>query len=186
MTIHRHHHTLPLVLALACAPLAAHAQDDRGVAVSGSVQSDILIPQTDEAIGAEPSKYDVLTNTYADVQLSSKHVDAGARLEFLRFPLPGYEPDFRGWGVPHFYVKGKLKHVELTLGTFYEQFGSGLVLRTYEERSLGIDNSLLGARIVATPVKGVRVKALSGRQRRYWDWNSAWVSGGDVELSLEE
>lgn len=76
--------------------------------------------------------------------------------------MPGFENDFKGWGVPYFYVKGKLKNVELTLGTFYEQFGSGFILRTYEERSLGIDNSLLGGRLVVKPFKGVQIKALSG------------------------
>jgi hypothetical protein len=37
---------------------------------SGSVQSDMLIPQTDEKIGAE-KKEDFQTNTYADLQLQS-------------------------------------------------------------------------------------------------------------------
>lgn len=49
--------------------------------------------------------------------------------------------------------------MELTAGTFYEQFGSGFVLRTYEERSLGIDNSLLGGRLKVNPLPGVFVKA---------------------------
>ena len=88
-------------MAMAMAP-AAVAQ----VTVSGSIQSDILIPQEDEEIGAERSDDKVLTNTYLDLKLGSKYVDAGARFEFLKYPLPGYEPDFKGWGVPHFYVKG--------------------------------------------------------------------------------
>ena len=66
-----------------------------------------------------------------------------------------------------------MKNFEVTVGNFYEQFGSGFVLRTYEERSLGIDNSLLGARVVTTPVKGVRLKALTGQQRRYWAHNDS-------------
>lgn len=125
-------------------------------------------------------------NTYVEVQAMSQYVDAGVRLEYLEHPLPGFEKDFKGWGVPNFWVKGKLKNAELTLGTFYEQFGSGFVLRTYEERTLGIDNSLLGARLVLTPLRGVRLKALAGKQRRYWNWNHALVSGADLELDLDE
>lgn len=83
-------------------------------------------------------------------------------------------------------MKGKYGCAELTAGTFYEQFGSGLILRTYEERSLGIDNSLLGGRLILKPAKGVTFKALSGKQRNYWNWNKALVSGADVELRLEE
>ena len=76
--------------------------------------------------------------------------------------------------------------MELTLCDYYEQFGSGFVLRTYEERSLGIDNALRGARLVYKPVNGVSVKALTGKQRRYWHHNDALVSGVDVEVGLEQ
>ncbi len=169
-----------------CVALAATAQTDKPITVTGSIQSDILIPQDDDKIGTLPTSDDVLTNSYAEVSVMSKYVDAGARLEYLEHPLPGFENDFKGWGVPYFYVKGKLKDVELTLGHFYEQFGSGFILRTYEERSLGIDNSLIGGRLVVKPVKGVQLKALTGRQRRYWNQNHAWVSGGDVEVNLDQ
>ena len=117
----------------------------------------------------------------------SKYVDVGARLEFTEFPLPGFEPDFKGWGVPHIYVKGKLKGVDITAGDFYDQFGSGFVFRTYEERSLGIDNSLRGARVNVTGLKGVSFKVLGGLQRRYWDWSKdSWVGGAIWNWNLEQ
>ena len=169
----------------------AQAQDSGNkLTLSGSIQSDMLIPQSDSDIGAEKTE-DFQTNTYVDLKLHHKYVEAGARLEYLEHPLPGFENDFKGWGLPHFYVKGRLGRAdktsaELTAGTFYEQFGSGFILRTYEERSLGIDNSLLGGRVVVKPAKGVVLKALSGRQRAYWDWNKAWVSGADAELNISE
>ncbi len=156
------------------------------VTLSGSIQSDVLIPQDDEKIGTEHYKDWALTNTYVDLKLGSKYVEAGTRFEFLEYPLPGYEPEFKGWGVPHFYVKGHYKNVELTAGDFYEQFGSGFVLRTYEERSLGIDNALRGGRLKYTPIDGVTLKALSGKQRCYWHHNDALVSGVDLEVGLDQ
>lgn len=166
------------------------AQEDlgssNGLTLNGSIQSDILIPQNDEKIGTEKVDDWGLTNTYVELNAMSKYVDAGARFEYLEHPLPGFEKDFKGWGVPFFYVKGHVKNAELTLGSFYEQFGSGFILRTYEERSLGIDNSLMGARLVVRPFKGVQIKALSGKQRRYWHHNKSWVSGADVELGLDQ
>ena len=171
---------LPVMLLVAMPSVNAQ------VTVSGSIQSDILVPQDDDKIGTEHSDDKVLTNTYLDLNLGSKYVDAGARFELLKYPLPGYEPDFKGWGVPHFYVKGHYKNVELTAGDYYEQFGSGFVLRTYEERSLGIDNALRGGRIVYKPVSGVTLKALTGKQRRYWHHNDALVSGADIEVGLEQ
>ena len=175
-----------LLFAAMMAALPTFAQNDstnNRVTLSGSIQSDMLVPTGKQADG---SHEDFRTNTYVDLALQSKYVDAGARLEYLEHPLPGFENDFKGWGVPFFYVKGKLNKAELTLGNFYDQFGSGFIFRTYEERSLGIDNSILGARLVVNPFSGVRLKALSGKQRRYWAHNDAWVSGADLELSLDE
>ncbi|MCD8282234.1 MAG: DUF6029 family protein [Prevotella sp.] len=176
---------LTALLALALIPAKAQDKDNK-VTVSGSVMSDILIPQSDKRIGTEDTDDWAETNTYADVSIMSKYVDAGARFEFTQYPLPGFEDKFKGWGVPNVYVKGKYKWAELTLGTYYEQFGSGFILRTYEERSLGLDNSLLGARLVLKPYKGITIKALSGKQRRYWAINHGLVSGADVEFNLEE
>lgn len=175
-----------LFLCLMAAMLLAAPSLQAQVTLSGSIQSDVLIPQDDEKIGTEHYSEWALTNTYVDLKLASKYVEAGTRFEFLEHPLPGYENDFKGWGFPHFYVKGHVKNVELTLGDYYDQFGSGFVLRTYEERSLGIDNALRGAHLVYTPVNGTRIKALTGKQRRYWEHNDALVSGVDVEVGLEK
>ena len=174
-----------LVLCCCLNALADDDQEKQKVKLTGSIQSDMLVPMRDDAIGAEKTE-DFQTNTYGDIMFQSKYVDAALRFEYLDHPLPGFEKDFKGWGVPNFWVKGRYKWAELTLGTFYEQFGMGLILRTYEERSLGIDNSLLGGRLVLRPAKGVTIKALSGRQRRYWSWNKGLVSGVDGELNINE
>ena len=172
-------------LSLCLCFLSASAWERKGVSLSGSIQSDMLVPRHDSGTGAEKTG-SFLNNTYADLLLQSNYLDAGVRLEFLEYPLPGFEKDFEGWGVPHFWMKGKFGKVELTAGTFYEQFGSGFILRTYEERSLGIDNSLLGGRVVVKPFTGLTLKALTGVQRRYWNWNKSLISGTDAEIGLEE
>jgi len=175
-----------LVMAVLAAT-AANAQIDlgKGISLTGSIQSDMLIPTGEQADG---SNEDFRTNTYADVSLSSKMLDFGVRLEYLEHPLPGFETDrgFKGWGVANAYGKFHIKDFELTVGNYYEQFGSGFILRTYEERSLGIDNSLLGGRVVVRPFKGVQLKALAGVQRHYWSYNDALISGADMELSLNQ
>ena len=190
---------LPLLAAAVFTALPSAAQEeDGGVSLKGSIQSDVLIPQEDQKIGTGTYKDWGLTNTYVDLQLLNKYVSAGARFEYLDHPLPGFEKDFQGWGVPHIYVTGRLKHAELTLGDYYEQFGSGFILRTYEERSLGIDNSLRGARLTLKPAKGVTLKALAGQQRVYWhnrSWDKEftylndkdpWIYGADLELNVDQ
>lgn len=183
-------HLLPTMARMSLTAIGASAINiggDDGVALHGSVQADVLFPEEDKAINTGTYDHDVLFNSYADLNLISKYFDAGARLEFMKWPLPGYEKDFDGWGVPHFYAKGRFKGIELTAGDFYEQFGSGFILRTYEERSLGIDNALRGGRLRVTSLPGVRFTALGGVQRRYWDWkSSSQVYGADIELTLSD
>lgn len=153
---------------------------------TGSVQTEFLIPFEDKSIGTGEYDHPILNNTYFDLTLNAPYVSAGARFQWTKWPLPGYERDFEGWGVPYFWVTGRYKWASLTAGDFYEQFGSGLILRTYQERSLGVDNAIRGGRLKLQPVSGLQFTALAGKQRRYWDHNSAWIWGADAEWSLNE
>ena len=169
-------------LALALAALPAMAQ----VTMTGTVQSDWLVPQEDTQMGTGHYDSKVMTNSYAEAHLSSNVLRAGLRLEYLQYPLPGYEKDFKGWGLGMVYLQGRTKHVEFTAGNFYDQFGSGLIFRTYENRSLGVDNSLMGLRALVKPIDGITLKVLGGAQRHYWEYNSGIVSGADLELNMEQ
>lgn len=178
------------VFCIFLVPLSLAGQEEndstkwwKKISVNGSIQSDILIPIGNQDDGSHEN---FRTNTFAEVSLRSLHVDAGLRMEYLEHPLPGFEKDYKGWGFPYFYIKGKLGSAELTIGSFYDQFGSGLIYRTYEERSLGIDNSLLGARLSFNPIIGVSIKALTGKQRCYWEHNDSWITGVDTEFRLND
>ena len=170
------------------------AQDGK-MRLSGSVQSDWLVAENDEAIGANKDDYrgTLLGNIYINLNFDSKYVTAGVRFETMEKPLPGYEnladtKPFYGTGLPYFQVTASNhKWIEATAGTFYEQFGSGFVLRAYEERTIGIDNSILGGRVVLTPYKGIRLKMLGGIQRYHFSWNDDNpVFGADLELELSQ
>ena len=161
------------------------------IRLTGAVQTEFLIPVTDGGLGIdhgdrEVYSADVMNNTYFDLTLNAPYFSAGGRFEWAKWPLPGFEPLFEGWGVPYFWATGRYKGVSLTAGDFYEQFGSGLILRTYQERSLGIDNAIRGGRLKIQPGGGVSITALGGKQRRYWEHNSSWLWGGDVEWNLAE
>lgn len=179
------------LLSLAIATLAfmptVSAQSDNKAVFHGSVQVDALFPEKDEAIGTEEYDSKLLFNSYANAGVYSKYVDAGLRVEYMEHPLPGFENAFKGWGVPNVYVKGKYKGFELTAGDFYEQFGSGFILRTYEDRALGVDNSLRGGRLKYSGVKGLRLTALGGLQRVFWDWSKkSHVYGADIEFDVND
>lgn len=173
-------------LFLVTSSLLMAQEEEKGFTLSGSLQTDVLFGEEDAAIGATKSENVSQSNTYLDLNLLSKYVDAGGRLEYMRDPLPGFVDNFAGQGLPYFYVTGKLKNVELTAGDFYEQFGSGFVLRAYEERSLGIDNSIRGGRLRLNPYKGINIRMLGGNQRYYWERSEGYLFGGDVELNVDQ
>lgn len=157
-----------------------------GVRATGSIQTEFLIPYNFKGEKTGNYEKDVLNNTYFDFTVNAPYISVGARFQWAKWPLPGYEEDFKGWGVPYIWATGTYKCWQLTAGDFYEQFGSGLILRTYQERSLGVDNAIRGGRFKINPAPGVHLTALGGKQRHYWEWNSSWLWGADAEWSINE
>lgn len=158
-----------------------------GVRATGSLQTEFMVPiisEEDRLTG----KYagDFLNNTYFDFTINAPYISAGARFQFSKWPLPGFPDEFKGWGVPYFWATGKYKCWQLTVGDFYEQFGSGLIMRTYQERSLGVDGALRGGRFKINPAQGLYFTALAGQERYYWTHNPDWIWGADAEWSLNE
>lgn len=156
------------------------------IRATGSIQTEFMVPLQDAAIGTEKYDSPVLNNTYFDFTLNAPYVSAGARFQFTEWPLPGFVKDFKGWGVPYFWATGKYKWFQITGGDFYEQFGSGLVLRTYQERSLGVDGAIRGGRIKLNPANGVYITGLVGKERYFWHLNPDLIWGADAEWSLNE
>ena len=164
------------------------------VYVSGGLQHEGLLDWT-------PVMYH--SNSYLDLSVhwqterkTFRELRATTRLELTQWPMPGYEPDFAGHGVSHLNVAAAFTWGEITIGDVYGQFGSGLILNLYEERALGIDGALRGAKIDVTPYKGIHLTLLGGKQRRYWNCykDQAWgwnygrdaALGADLEMHVEQ
>lgn len=144
----------------------------------------------DSLIGAEKVDSKVRANAFLNLLYSNGGFSAGMRYEFYMFPLLDFEKiGYQGQGIKYFFADYKNKFVQVTAGTFYEQFGNGLALRAYEERQLGIDNSLLGARVKVTPYKGIIIKGVWGIERVNFDsyiGRTDQVRGLDGEIILGE
>ena len=175
--------TLILSLALALGA-AASAQGILGGHVTGNVQLDGQMSRADSVIGAEEVPERLLLNARADSLYTNGNFSAGIRFEMYQNPLLGFDAQWKGQGVANYFVKYSGERLTVTAGHFYEQFGSGMILRTYEDRYLGIDNALFGVGLQYRPVDGITLKALAGKQRHFWDLGAGLVRGVDAEASL--
>lgn len=145
----------------------------------------------DSLIGAEEVDSKVRANAHLNLNYTIGGFSAGLRYEYYQYPLIDMEKiDYKGQGITYFYADYKTDFLQVTAGTFYEQFGNGLILRAYEDRQLGIDNSLMGARVKVTPYKGIYVKGVWGLERKNFEFDfknrNDYVRGLDAEFAFAE
>ncbi len=169
---------------LLCSATGARAQGLLGGHVTGNVQLDGQMSKADSAIGAQDVPEKLLMNARADVLYTNGDFSAGLRLEMYQNPLLGFDARYKGQGLANYFVAYNGEQLSVTAGNFYEQFGSGMILRTYEDRYLGLDNSLFGLNVQFRPVAGVILKAVAGKQRVFWEYGEGLVRGVDGEVDL--
>ena len=176
-------------LTLLAVPLAARAQTGNpldGAQIHGDFQTDVQSYKADPAIGAPDVPERIRNNTFANLILTAGKFSAGVRYEAYLPPLQGFDQRYKGQGIPYRFATYDAGRLAVTVGNFYEQFGSGLIFRAYEERNLGIDTSIDGLRVRVQPVPGLRLTGLIGKQRFFFDKAPAIVRGFDAEVSLNE
>ena len=137
--------------------------------VSGSFQTDAQYYMLDEGIGISDLNGKRLgINGFGKLNYTNGNFSAGIRFEAFLPDMNGFRSELNGVGLANFFATYDNGFIGMTVGDIYDQFGSGLVFRSYEEWSLGMDNALRGARVVLRPTQGVTLKGVYGRQRYYW------------------
>jgi hypothetical protein len=178
--------TFLLISHISCAQLLNNLGSLDLGDIHGNFQSTAQYYIPDSTIGAAEVPEKMLFNGFMNLIYTKGKFSAGVRYESYLNRLQGYPANFQGTGISYRYATYKSDFLEVTVGSFYEQFGNGLTLRTYEERNLGLDNALDGVRVKAVPVKGVYLKGLIGKQRADLKTNSGLVRGFDGEIQLNE
>lgn len=185
---------LVLILALGLISSGLHAQSftDLGK-VTGSFEFDGQYYRPDDKLGITDSTLDgklFRMNGFGNIIYTNGNFRAGFRYEAYLPPIAGYNAKNEGHGIPYYFAEYQFKNIQITIGNFYEQFGNGLTLRSYEEWTLGYDNSIRGARVKFQPYQGIMLKGLIGTQRYYWEpyynGDRGIVRGIDAEFSLNE
>lgn len=152
----------------------------------GNFQLDAQYYNVDTLIGAPIVPEKILSNGFMNLWYTKGNFTAGLRYESYQNVMQGFDPRFRGSGIPFRFASYTNEKLEATVGNFYEQFGSGIILRAYEERGLGFDNALEGIRVKYEPVKGITIKGLIGRQRAFFALSPGILRGGDLEVNVNE
>ena len=158
----------------------------RNSQVSGNFQFDGMYYNKDSLIGAPDVPQKVLMNAFANINYTNGPFSAGFRFENYLYALQGFDPRYKGIGIPYRYASFEKDKFTITIGNSYDQFGSGLVYRAWQDASLGYDNSLDGINIKVNPWKGITLKGVWGQQRFYFDKGPGIVRGGDAEFVIND
>jgi hypothetical protein len=162
-------------------PTASLAQE-RG-SVTGSLESNSIYYLEDAVIGRPANPWG--SNNYLKLDYARGGFTAGLQAEYYPQALAGYPAELKGASLTGLYASWTGDGLEATAGSFFEQLGSGLLLRTWEDRELGLNNAFMGGRLAFhTANRGLSVKLLGGAPK-YGLWPSARTALAGADLSLD-
>jgi len=154
--------------------------------IHGDFDLNLQSYQEDELIGATAADEVILNNAYLNLNYIKGNFATGLRYESYLNALADYDPEFKGNGIPYRYATYSIDGLEVTVGNYYEQLGSGLIFRSYEEKGLGIDNAMDGVRLKYSPTQGTYLKTFIGKSRTHFAYSDGIFRGADGEININE
>jgi hypothetical protein len=92
-----------------------------------------------------------------------------------------------GFGIGAWSLSKDIDKLSITAGYIYDQIGSGILFRAYEDRGLLIDNALVGVRLKYQLTDNIYLKGFTGQQKflftRYAPVIKGFNAEGDFNLS---
>ncbi|MCB0535049.1 MAG: hypothetical protein H6574_17050 [Lewinellaceae bacterium] len=159
---------------------------ENGGRISGNLQSNGNFFITDEKIGATGTpQYDNQkfgAESWLALNYSNWGFDMGIRFDmFNNSNLLNPTGSFTDEGIGRWYIHKEIHKFDLSGGYLYDQIGSGIIFRAYEERALMIDNALLGVKVGYKFNDRWKIKAFTGRQKRQFNTYGSIIRGGSLE-----
>ena len=180
-----------LALAMLCSVFNVYADersDEKDVLskgyLSGSFETNTNYYKEDGKTSAVVPDGKSGSNNYLKLDYYNDNFSAGLQLEAYAPVLVGYPSDLKGAALTNYYVKWADDDFSVTAGSFYEQFGSGLLFRSWEDRALGLNNAIMGARVTYSYKDIVAVKALWGMPRFGMKFSQTQVKGADASFAV--
>lgn len=171
-----------LLLIFICALTSSYAQSNSGT-LTGNVSIEAQTYKEDSVIQALDQPEKILSNSSLHLYYRLDKFEISTRFEAFLNPIAGIDPRFKGAGIGYRNITYKGDKIEASAGNFYDQFGSGLIFRSYYDPALGIDNSVEGLRVVVKPVSGLEVKGIIGKMRKFWEFSNSIIRAGNIDFA---
>lgn len=171
---------------------SAHAQG--AGTFSGDLQLNGNFFQRDSAIGAAGNdlydKYMSGGEGWLSLRYSNYGFTGYLRLDvFSNSNLKDPYKAMSGFGIGAWNISKEIMGLTITGGYIYDQIGSGILFRSYEDRGLLIDNALEGLHLKYKIADKVTLKAFTGQQKNIFDRYRPIIKGfnaeGDFSLSKD-
>ncbi len=152
----------------------------------GGLESNSQWLLDDDGINFETPEDQFRSNNYVQLNYSLGKFTAGVQYEsYLPSSLLGYSPVYDGGNtIATYYLNFKNETLDITGGFFYEQFGSGLILRSWEDRQLGVNNALKGLKVNFQATKDLELTGVYGQQRNGFVVSEGVIQGIDANFDL--
>jgi len=154
---------------------AATAQDDTKGHLSGDVMINGTVYDRDTLIGTNTTQY-LHEKSSAEAWFTLNYRIQGWSF-MTRFDLYNNSPllnpveAYTNQGLAFYQISKKIDKWEFTAGHFYDQFGSGILFRAYEDRVIGLDYAVQGVKVQYTPNDSFMIKGFTGLQKyRFTVW----------------
>jgi hypothetical protein len=175
---------LTTLLAQTEEPVQEKKDDDKGE-FSGNFQTNNQFYVRDDRIGANTTQYlreKSSTDAWLFLNYKFKGFNFAVRYDlFNNTPLFNPQQAYSNQGLGFWQVSKDIEKLNVTVGYIYDQFGSGMAFRAYEDRNIGIDFAIQGARVIYTLGENTRFKAITGKQKNRFDTREPIIKGVNAE-----
>ena len=164
--------------------VSVKAQD--GGRFSGGFDGNTNFFIRDEKIGADNiPQYDhqlIGAESWLELKYSNWGFDVGVRYDlFSNSNLLNPNGSYSDQGIGRWFIRKSIDKLTVSGGYLYDQIGSGLIFRAYEERPLLIDQALYGVRLEYQINDNWKAKAFTGKQKFLFDRYDSALKGASLE-----
>lgn len=155
--------------------------------VTGGLESNSIYYVNDPAGGSVRPEGSFGSNNYLKVDFGVGLIEGGLQMEGYFPQLLGYPEQLKGFSLSNKYIRFRDKGFTATVGDFYEQYGSGLLFRAYEERSLGLNTALEGVNLGYSWDGKISLKAMVAFPKAFKEYNfNSRIIGADLSVNIME